>query len=234
MNSRAAQMLPHDTPSAAAIPAYAVRAASEFIQENALIRSGMLLARRCRMPSMKAVDPRVTFAELQEWPDDGRRYELYDGEVIVVPSAFPRHQRVAMHIGDILGDYERRTGGLMFCVPIDIVFSEHNVVQPDVVFFRKERRHVIDMMAATRAAPDLAVEVLSRSTEARDRGRKMQLLARFGVPEYWIVDPVKNTFEIYMLRGSVYERVAALDEHENVISATLPDLAFPAARVFEE
>ena len=183
---------------------------------------------------MKAADPRVTFAELQEWPEDGRRYELYDGEVIVVPMPFPRHQRVALNIGEILRDYERRLGGLVFCVPIDIVLSEHNVVQPDVVYFREERRHVIDMMAATRAAPDLAVEVLSRSTEARDRGRKMQLLAQFGVPEYWIVDPVKNTLEIYVLRGSAYDRVVAYDEHQDVRSATLPDLSFPAVRVFAE
>jgi len=186
------------------------------------------------MRFMKAADPRVTFAELQEWPDDGRRYELYDGEVIVVPSPFPRHQRVAVNIEEILREYEHATGGLMFHAPLDIVLSEHNVVQPDVVFFRKERRHVVDMMAATRAAPDLAVEVLSRSTEARDRGRKMQLLARFGVPEYWIVDPVKNTFEIYVLRGSAHERVATLDEPADVMSATLPDLTFPAARVFAE
>jgi Uma2 family endonuclease len=186
------------------------------------------------MRFMHAADPRVTFAELQEWPDDGRRYELYDGEVIVVPSPFPRHQRVAANIEEILREYEHATGGLMFHAPLDIVFSEHNVVQPDIVFFRQERRHVIDMMAATRAAPDLAVEVLSTGTEARDRGRKMQLLARFGVPEYWIVDPVKNTFEIYVLRGSAYERVAALDEHQDVISPTLPGLTLPAARVFTE
>jgi Uma2 family endonuclease len=186
------------------------------------------------MRFMKAVDPRVTFAELQEWPDDGRRYELYDGEVIVVPSPFPRHQRVAHHIGAILDDYERRAGGLVFCVPIDIVFSEHNVVQPDVVYFREERRHVIDMMAVTRAAPDLAVEVLSRSTEARDRGRKMQLLARFSVPEYWIVDPVKKTLEIYVLRGSDYELIVACDEHQDVHAVTLPDLSFPAAKIFAE
>ena len=183
---------------------------------------------------MRATNQRVSFAELQEWPDDGRRYELYDGEVVVVPMPFPRHQRVAFNIGEILRDYERRMGGLVFGVPIDIVFSEHNVVQPDVVFFRQERRHLIDMMAATRAAPDLAVEVLSRGTEARDRGRKMQLLARFGVPEYWIVDPVKNTLEIYVLRGPAYERVVAHDEHQRVESPTLPDLSFPAARVFAE
>ena len=123
---------------------------------------------------MGATKSRVTFAELQEWPDDGHRYELYDGEVVVVPSPFPRHQRVLMHVGEILVEYERATGGLVFEAPMDIVFSEHNVVQPDVVFFRQERRHLIDMMAATRAVPDLAVEVLSRSTDTRDRGRKMQ------------------------------------------------------------
>ena len=183
---------------------------------------------------MRATDPRVTFAELQEWPDDGRRYELYDGEVIVVPSPFPRHQRVAVNVEEILREYERATGGLVFLAPMDIVFSEHDVVQPDVVFFRQERRHLVDMMAATRAAPDLAVEVLSRSSEARDRGRKMQLLARYGVPECWIVDPVKNTLEIHLLRGPAYERVAAHDEHEQVQSPTLADLSFPAARVFVE
>jgi Uma2 family endonuclease len=186
------------------------------------------------MRFMRVADAGVTFAELQEWPDDGRRYELYDGEVVVVPMPFPRHQRVAFHIGEILRDYERRLGGLVFCVPIDIVFSEHNVVQPDVVFFRQERRHVIDMMAATRAAPDLAVEVLSRSTEVRDRGRKMQLLATFGVTEYWIVDPVKNTLEIYVLRGPAYECVAAYDERHEVHSPTVPGLSFPATRVFAE
>src|SRR5882672_6989809 len=110
--------------------------------------------------------------------------------------------------------------------PLDIVFSEHNVVQPDVVFFRKERRHLIDMMQATRAAPDLAVEVLSRSTEARDRGRKMALLARFGVPEYWIVDPVRNTIEVYALADGRYELTALRNERQTVESPMLTGLTF--------
>src|SRR5262245_10109732 len=140
--------------------------------------------------TLKIADPRVTYAELQQWPDDGRQYELYDGEVIVVPAPFGRHQRVAQHIEEILIEYERAVGGLLFHSPIDIVFTEYDVIQPDVVFFRKERTQPIDMMEAIRLTPDLAVEVLSRSTEMRDRGRKMQLLARFRVPEYWIADPV--------------------------------------------
>jgi Uma2 family endonuclease len=185
---------------------------------------------------MSAVNPRVSFAELQDWPDTPTsvRYELYDGEVIVVTTPFPRHQRVAQHVGEVLMEYERQTGGLVFDSPIDIVFSEYDVVEPDVTFFRKERRHLVDMMAATRAAPDLVVEVLSRSTEARDRGRKMDLLARFGVPEYWVADPVKNTLEIYALRGAAYEMTGMYDERQEVVSPTLPGLSFSAGRIFEE
>ena len=184
---------------------------------------------------MKATtDPRVTFAELQTWPDDGRRYELYDGEVIVVPSPFLRHQRVAAHLEDILRDYEAATGGLVVHAPFDIVFSEHNVLQPDIVFFTKERRHLLHEWEATRAAPDLAVEILSRSTEVRDRGRKKDILARFAVPECWIVDPAKNSLEIYVLRGSSYELAAIYDERQDIQSPTLANLSFSASRVFAE
>jgi Uma2 family endonuclease len=186
------------------------------------------------MRFMKAIDSRVTFAELQQWPDDGCQYELYDGEVIVVPSPFPRHQRIASNIEEILREYEHAAGGLMFHAPLDIVLSEHNVVQPDLLYFRPERRHVVQDWEATRAAPDLAVEVLSRSTEVRDRGRKMQLLARFGVPEYWIVDPVKNLLEIYVLKGSEFKLAGNYGADQEVNSPSLPDLTFASSRVFAE
>ena len=193
----------------------------------------MLLARRCKMRFVKAMtDPRVTFAELQTWPDDGRRYELYDGEAIVVPSPFPRHQRVVKHLGDVLGEYEDTHGGVLFNAPIDIIFDEHNVLQPDLVYFREQRRHVVHDWEVTRAAPDLAVEVLSRSTEARDRGRKMQILARFGVAEYWLVDPAKNTVEIYVLNGQAFEFAAAIDDAGAVKSPTVPGLSFDTASIF--
>jgi Uma2 family endonuclease len=184
------------------------------------------------MPVVKAVDPRVSFAELQQWPDDGRRYELYGGEAIVVPAPLPRHQRVAINVEEILREYEHASGGIMLHSPIDIVLSEYDVVQPDVVFFRAERRHLIDMMQATRVPPDLAVEVLSRSTEARDRGRKIQLLAHSGVPEYWIVDPVGNTLEIYRLENDRYVLAAICGESDHVDSPTLSGLTINVSRVF--
>ena len=92
-----------------------------------------------------------------------------------------------------------RAGGCSSTCP-STSCSRNTVLQPDLVFFRQERRHLIQDWEATRAAPDLGVEVLSRSIEARDRGRKMEMLARFGVPEYWIVDPVNNTIETYVLQ----------------------------------
>jgi Uma2 family endonuclease len=184
------------------------------------------------MRRMKATDARVSYAELQQWPDDGRHYELHDGEVVVVPSPLPKHQRVALSIADVLREYEQASGGVVLIAPLDIVFTEYDVLQPDIVFFRHERRDLVRDWEETRAAPDLAVEVLSRSTEARDRGRKMEMFARFGVPEYWIVDPAKNTLEIYVLRSGEYELTAVADEHASVTSATLDGLTFPASRTF--
>ena len=157
--------------------------------------------------------------------------EYVDGLAQELAGAPRHHERLRQAFENA---YRDAHGGVFFNVPIDIVFSEHNVVQPDVVYFRPERRHVVHDWEATRAAPDLAVEVVSRSTEARDRGRKMEMLARFGVHEYWIVDPKQNTIEIYLLAESTYELAGVFGAHEEVRSSTLPDLAFQTARVFAE
>ena len=96
------------------------------------------------------------------------------------------------------------------------------------------RRHLIEMMASNGAVPDLTVEVLSRSTARRDRGRKMEMYARYGVPEYWIVDPVANTLEIYLLAAGAYDLAAKCDADAEVLSPTLRGLSFAAGRIFEE
>jgi Uma2 family endonuclease len=186
------------------------------------------------MARMTAEDSRVTYAELLQWPEDGRRYELYDGEVIVVPLPLLRHQRVAMHIGNLLVDYERATGGLVVQAPFDIVFSQYDVLEPDLVFFGQHRRHLLDMMDVAYVAPDLAVEVLSRSTERRDRGRKQTLFAQYGVGEYWIVDPVRNTLEIYRLTSDQYELTAQCGDRAEVSSPTLDGLLIRTADIFAE
>jgi len=185
------------------------------------------------MALVKTADQRVSFAELEQWPDDGRRYELYDGEAIVVPSPFLRHQRVAANIEDLLREYEKATGGMMLHAPFDIVLTAYDVVQPDVLFFRSERTHLLKDWETTRVPPDLSVEVVSRKTEKRDRTRKMELLARFGVPEYWIVDPAQNVLEVYELKDGRFALSGAYDGNALVSSPTLEGLTFEAARLFE-
>ena len=181
---------------------------------------------------MQQVRPRWSYADLERLPEDGRRYELYEGELCEVPAPIPRHQRVAYKIAKALEDYERAMGGLMFISPIDIVLDEHNVVQPDVVFFARERMHLIDMAKATRVPPDLAVEVLSPGTEDTDRGKKLRLLARYGVREYWLVDPTRNTIERLVIDDGAYVLEEIVTEAGVMTSRALAGLRFGAAMIF--
>ena len=187
------------------------------------------------MASMPDVHARVGYADLLAMPDDGRRYEIHGGELVVVPAPRLRHQFAAMAVSGLLQDYGATRGGVAVIAPFDIVFDEHDVVQPDVVFFRAERAHLLDLDAETRAVPDIAVEVLSPSTATIDRGRKMRMFARYGVPEYWIVDPLRLRIEIHVLDPDTraYRQASDAGPEDTVRSVLLPDLVVDAARIFQ-
>ena len=184
------------------------------------------------MAAVKIVRPRVSYADLERAPEDGRRYELYDGEVFVVPAPVPRHQVVQQLIAEALHRHVSAHGGFSVGSPIDIVFSEYDVLQPDVVLFTAERAHLVDLDRVIRDAPDLCVEILSPSTEATDRGRKMQMFARYGVREYWIVDPSARAIEVYALRENAYALTQRTGRGDVVASLVLPDLALRSDDVF--
>lgn len=184
------------------------------------------------MPAVKVVRPRVSYADLQQAPEDGRRYELYDGEVFVVPAPMPRHQLVLLNLEDLLRAYTTAHGGAVLVSPIDILFSDYDVLQPDLVFFSPPRARLIQLDEPIRHAPDIAIEILSPSTAATDRGKKMQMFARYAVPECWIVDPIARTIEVYRLEGAAYVLVQAASAAENVRSATIAGLELPAERIF--
>ena len=172
----------------------------------------------------RVVKPRVGYTDFLHQPEDGRRYEIYDGEVFVVPSPLPLHQIVADRIAQLLWKYSEVHGGIAITAPLDIVFSEYNVLQPDVVFFSAARRHLVKLTEVIRDNPDLVVEVLSPSTETTDRGRKPQTFARFGVPEYWIIDPVAPSIEVLALAAGAYVLAAKATGTGKAQSAKLPDL----------
>jgi Uma2 family endonuclease len=177
------------------------------------------------MAGVTAAHPRVSFADLEQWPDDGRRYELYDGEVYVVPSPLPLHQVVSARLYDVLRDYARVHGGVVLYAPLDIVLTDYDVVQPDLLLFTRERLHVINLRKVTRQGPDLAVEILSPSTAANDRGRKMRLLAHHRVPEYWLVDPDAIGIEVYTLSEDGFVLASSATGTEAVHSPLLSTLS---------
>ena len=184
------------------------------------------------MALMQDVQPRFGYRDLLAMPEDGRRYEIHGGELVVVAAPLARHQIAVVEIVTLLHDYGRRAGGRTVTAPFDIVFDEYDVVQPDVVFFRAERSHLVRLDVVTRAAPDIAVEVLSPSTASIDRGRKMRMFARYGVPEYWIVDPVRLEIEVHVLENGAYRCAQVATRGDTVRSILLPDLAFVAESVF--
>ena len=116
------------------------------------------------MAPVKAAYPRVSFADLEKWPEDGRRYELYDGEVYEVPSPLPLHQIASGRLHLALTEYVRDHGGIVLYAPLDIVLTEYDVVQPDLLLFTRERQHLVNPRKVTRVQPDLAIEILSPST----------------------------------------------------------------------
>ncbi|MGH9346069.1 MAG: Uma2 family endonuclease, partial [Vicinamibacterales bacterium] len=160
------------------------------------------------MRRVEALKPRVSFADLQRMPEDGNRYELYDGELRVVPSLLPRHEIVRGRIHEALIDYRRQWGGLVCSAPFDLVLSEFDVVQPDLIYFGPVSATRINLDEHVRFPPDLAVEVISPSTARFDRGHKRDLLARYALPELWIADPRRRRLECSVLLNSRYPEPA--------------------------
>jgi Uma2 family endonuclease len=109
--------------------------------------------------------------------------------------------------------------------PLDIVLTDFDVVQPDLLLFTRDRQHLVSPRTVTRHAPDLAVEILSPSTAGNDRGRKMQLLARHGLREYWLVDPDEATIQVFCLTGGRFELASSAGPSDPVQSPLLPELS---------
>jgi Uma2 family endonuclease len=118
-----------------------------------------------------------------------------------------------------------RRRGLVLFAPLEIVLTEYDVVQPDLLLFTRERQHLVNPRKVTRVQPDLAIEILSPSTAGNDRGRKMQLLARHGVREFWLVDADAVAIELYGLSGNRFVLAGTANRSERVQSPLLPELS---------
>ena len=181
---------------------------------------------------MSAVLPRLTYPELRLMPDDGKRYELIDGEVFVTPSPSIRHQRIVMILGSSMHVHAEAGGfGKVYSAPLDVVFGEKTALQPDLLFVSSARLGIIGPEYVL-GAPDLVVEILSPYRIPYDRVTKFEQYAKHGVGEYWIIDPVAETVDVYRLAGSRYDLKASLSGDQALETPLLPAWKMSLADLF--
>lgn len=148
---------------------------------------------------------RLTADEYLALPDDGFKYELLDGVVVISPSPIPQHQRLLFQISGQLFVYlSDHPVGEVF-PETDVRFADRLVYRPELVFYRAER--IPRPLPRLETVPDLLVEVLSPSTETLDQRTKRGDYERFGVGEYWIVDPRRQSVLFLRLRDRVFVEV---------------------------
>lgn len=139
----------------------------------------------------------LTYEDYLELPNDGRRYEIIQGDLYVSPSPTSRHQVVLTRLLRALADFaDSRLWGIVLPAPMDVLFSPTNVNQPDILGVARERMAIIKDNYVE-GAPDLVVEIVSESTRRTDKIVKLKLYSEFGVREYWVVDPIIDSVELY-------------------------------------
>ncbi|MHB8879399.1 MAG: Uma2 family endonuclease [Myxococcaceae bacterium] len=175
---------------------------------------------------------KLTVDEYMELPNDGKRYQILDGELDVTPAPSPRHQKISRKLQVILMRALEETGlGEVYNAPIDVILDKHNVIQPDLVFIRKERMEMVGPKNI-QGVPDLLVEILSPSTRRTDVLVKSRIYASFGVPSYWIVDPDLDRLELFRLEAGTYVSAGLYSSPAVVTPAEFPGLEIPLAKVF--
>jgi Uma2 family endonuclease len=158
----------------------------------------------------EAASGKFTYEDFFHFPDDGKRHEIIDGEHYVTPSPNTKHQAVSMNLAAILWTYlKEHPIGAVFAAPFDVVFSDFDVVEPDVFYISRERAGVLTEKQMRRA-PDLVVEILSPGTRKTDEVTKRRLYERSGVNEYRVVDPELDAIKIYRRVEGTFVRVAEL------------------------
>ena len=189
------------------------------------------MIRTNHVPSSSPVTTKFTYEDYLKTSDD-ERYELLDGELIIMPAPSIAHQHVAMKLGTRLDTFaEEGNLGVVYSAPTDVVLSETDVVQPDLLFISLERAHRITP-ANIQGAPDLIVEIRSDSSAERDETLKRQLYAEYGVEEYWLVDPEAMTITVLLLGDGGYAEAATYTVGQTLTSPTLEGFSVNLDEIF--
>jgi Uma2 family endonuclease len=150
----------------------------------------------------------LTYRDYEALPNDGRRYEIHDGELSVTPTPSLEHQVISARLYFHLAKWvEAHPGGLLLYAPLDVILADRpeatSIVQPDILYLAPDRLPLASRRGIE-GGPTLAVEILSPTTRTIDRVTKRRLYARYGVPYLWLVDPDARAVEVFALENDRY------------------------------
>ncbi|MEW6095325.1 MAG: Uma2 family endonuclease, partial [bacterium] len=148
------------------------------------------------MSTVATEEEKWTYQDYVQLPNNGKRYQIIQGEVYMSPAPVPYHQEVLWNLAQMLSNFVRKNRlGKIFIAPCDILLSDVNVVQPDIFFISKENLNIIKDKYIE-GVPDLIIEITSPYTQKLDKIVKKKLYETYKVKEYWIVDVDKKTLQI--------------------------------------
>ena len=195
-----------------------------------------------RMPGTDDMKPaslgvKLTYDDFVLFPDDGRRHELIDGEHYVTPSPNTRHQQILASLHLLIGSWlETHRIGRVFFAPYDVVFSQFDVVEPDLLYLSSARAAEVITPLHVRGTPELVVEIASKGTRKRDETLKRRLYERAGVSEYWFVDPEIDVIRVYRRKDDRFATAVELSREAGDVLTTplLPGLEMRLTRIFRQ
>jgi Uma2 family endonuclease len=187
------------------------------------------------MPStIEASNAPFTARDYRLMEDDGCRYEVIQGELLMAPAPNRFHQGISRNLCQFLYSYLRKKKiGKAYDAPFDVYLDDFNVVQPDVVFVAAGSACKL-IPEGAEGAPDLLVEILSPSTSKRDLRDKRALYAEKGVKEFWVVSPETRQVQVYFLEKQVERPSLVLEEIDTLRSDMFPGLEIPVGELFED
>ena len=186
------------------------------------------------MKPVTAPSVKFTYEDFLNFPNDGKRHEIIEGEHYVTPSPNTKHQTVSLNLTLLLGTYlKHHPIGRVFAAPFDVIFSDLDIVEPDLLYISRERAGILTDKHV-RGSPDLVVEIASPGTRKTDEVTKRKLYERFDVREYWVVDPELDAIKVYRRDDGIFARAAELTAEAGDILTTplLPEFSVSLADLF--
>jgi Uma2 family endonuclease len=177
-------------------------------------------------------DALLTAEDYRSLPESNRRYELIQGELFVAPAPNRHHQRIVVNLTYLLSHFLRgHKLGELYTGPFDVYLTNHDVLQPDIVYVGNDRLAILTDEGAL-GAPTLVVEILSPTTAQQDRTTKKRIYAKNGVEELWLVVPSTRTVELYRLQQDAEHPVVIYSQEEPLRSLCFPGLQVDLKEVF--